>query len=219
MVLVCGIDEAGKGPILGPLVMAGILTDEDGEKELKKLGVKDSKLLTAEQRTGMFNKIISIVKSCKVIQISPAEIDASVRALDGMNLNWLEAKKAAEIINALNPGRAIVDCPSPNIKAYKSFLVKLLVNKKIDSVCEHKADVNHVSVSAASVIAKVTRDSEIEKLKELVGDDFGSGYLHDPKTIDFFEKYFDTYPDIFRKSWTPYRDKVFGKAQKKLGEF
>ena len=219
MVMVCGIDEAGRGPILGPLVMAGILTDDNGVEELKRIKVRDSKLLTAEQREDLFGQIIRIVKDYKILIINPAEIDASVNSNDGMNLNWLEARKAAEILNFLNPDRAIVDCPSPNIAAYRAFLMNMVANKKMEAVVEHKADVNWAAVSAASILAKVTRDAEIEKLKAAVAEDFGSGYLHDPKTIAFFEKHFESFPDVFRKSWTPYKNKVFAKSQRKLGNY
>ncbi len=221
MTLVCGIDEAGRGPIIGPMVMAGILTDEEGATELKKVGAKDSKLLTPKQREQLFGKIVRIVKDYKILIVSPAEIDASVKSDDGMNLNWLEAHKSAEIINALNPApeKIIIDSPSNNVENYKRYLMRLLKNKKIEAVVEHKADVNHVECSAASILAKVTRDSEIEKIKKAVVEDFGSGYLTDPKTTEFFDKYFETYPDIFRKSWAPYREKLSGKSQRKLGEF
>ncbi len=201
------------------MVMVGVLTDEEGTAELKKIGAKDSKLLTPKQRQQLFGKIVRIVKDYKIVIVSPAEIDASVKSDDGMNLNWLEAHKSAEIINALNPEKIIIDSPSNNVENYKRYLMRLLKNKKIEAVVEHKADVNHVECSAASILAKVTRDSEIEKIKKAVVEDLGSGYLADPKTIEFFDKYFETYPDIFRKSWAPYRDKVSGKQQKKLGEF
>mgnify|MGYP001566637958 CR=1 FL=1 len=219
MTLVCGIDEAGKGCIIGPLVMAGILTDDDGVEQLKKIKVKDSKLLTAEQREHLFGQILKIVKSYRIVMVQPAEIDAAVMSSNGMNLNWLEAHKAAEILNFLNPESAIIDCPSPNIAAYREYLMNLVSNKKMKAIVEHKADVNWLAVSAASILAKVTRDAEIEKLKAAVGHDFGSGYLSDPKTIAFFGKSFEVYPDIFRKSWTPYKDKVMAKLQKKLGDY
>ncbi|MBI3037140.1 ribonuclease HII [Candidatus Woesearchaeota archaeon] len=201
------------------MVMCGVLTDEVGAAELKKIGAKDSKLLSPSQREQLFGKIVRIVKGYKILIVSPAEIDASVKSDDGMNLNWLEAHKSAEIINALNPDRIIIDSPSNNVANYKKYLMRLLKNKKIEAVVEHKADVNHVECSAASILAKVTRDEEIEKIKKVVVEDFGSGYLTDPKTIAFFDKYFEVYPDIFRKSWAPYRQKLSGKWQKKLGEF
>ncbi len=219
MVLVCGIDEAGRGPILGPMVMCGVLTDEAGSAELKKIGAKDSKLLSPRQREQLFSKIVKIVKDYKIVVISPAEIDASVKSDDGMNLNWLEAHKSAEIINFLKPEKIIIDSPSNNVKNYKKYLMRLLKNQKIEAVVEHKADVNHVECSAASILAKVTRDGEVEKIKKVVVEDFGSGYLADPKTIAFFDKYFEVYPDIFRKSWAPYRKRLSGKWQKKLGDF
>lgn len=219
MVLVCGIDEAGRGPILGPLVMAGIFTDDAGVEQLRKIKVKDSKLLTAVQREQLFGKIIEIVRSYKIVMASPLEIDNAVNSTDGMNLNWLEARKAAEILNFLNPDRAIIDCPSPNVSAYKHYLMNFVFNKQMEAVVEHKADVNWAAVSAASILAKVTRDAEIEKIKAVVGNDFGSGYLHDPKTIAFFEKNFEVFPDIFRKSWSPYKVKVLAKLQRKLGDF
>ena len=201
------------------MVMAGILTDEEGAAQLKKIGAKDSKLLSPKQREQLFVKIVKIVKDYKIVVVSPTEIDASVQSDDGMNLNWLEAHKSAEIINALNPNKIIIDSPSNNVKNYKKYLMELLKNKKIEAVVEHKADVNHVECSAASILAKVTRDEEVEKIKKAVVEDFGSGYLTDPKTIAFFDKYFEIYPDMFRKSWAPYRDKVNGKNQKKLGDF
>ncbi|HIG98598.1 TPA: ribonuclease HII [Candidatus Woesearchaeota archaeon] len=219
MVLVCGIDEAGKGCIIGPLVMAGILTDDAGVEELKKIEVKDSKLLSAGQRQQLFGKIIDIVESYKIIPVTPAEIDAAVQSTDGMNLNWLEAHKAADIVNFLKPEKAIVDCPSPNIKAYRQYLLRLVDNKKMDVIVEHKADVNWPAVSAASILAKVTRDAEVEKIRQAVGDDFGSGYMHDPKTVEFFKKGFEAYPGIFRKSWAPYRKLASDRLQRRIGEF
>ncbi len=201
------------------MVMAGVLTDEEGAAKLKKIGAKDSKLLTPRERERLFKEIVKIVKDYKIVIVSPAEIDASVQSKDGMNLNWLEAHKSAEIVNFLKPEKIIIDSPSNNVVNYKKYLMKLLDNKKIEAVVEHKADVNHVECSAASILAKVTRDAEIEKIKKVVVEDFGSGYLADPKTIEFFDRYFEAYPDIFRKSWAPYRDKVKGKQQRKLGDF
>ena len=218
-ILICGIDEAGRGPIIGPLVMCGLMVKEEDEKALVKLKVKDSKLLTKIKRESLFDKIKDVSYKYKVIVIYPDEIDHAVNNHDGLNLNRLEARKSAEIINLLKPDKAIIDCPSPNCKKFEEYLRNLLKNKKIELVVEHKADVNYPVVSAASIIAKVTRDNEIEKIKKKIKIDFGSGYMADPKTVDFLEKYYETHERIFRKSWLPYQHILNNKFQKKLEDF
>lgn len=217
--LICGIDEAGRGPVIGPLVMCGILIKEEDEEKLKKLGVKDSKLLTKQQRNDLYNKIIKIAKKYKIIIVNPEEIDRAVNGHNNLNLNWLEANKSAEIINTLNQEKAIIDCPSNNINKYKNYLSKKITNKKTELVLEHKADLNHPIVAAASILAKVTRDNEIEKIKNLIKADFGSGYPSDPKTQEFLEKNHKKYPKIFRKSWSSYSAVENKKKQKKLFDF
>jgi len=219
IILICGIDEAGRGPVLGPLVMCGMLVKEEDEKELVKLKVKDSKLLTKIKRESLFDKIKDISYKYELIVISPDEIDRAVNNHDGLNLNKLEARKTAEIINLLKPDKVIVDAPSNNIKSYKQYLSNFIKNKKIDMVLEHKADLNYPIVSAASILAKVTRDAEIEKIKKKIKIDFGSGYMTDPKTVKFLEKYYEKYPDLFRKSWAPYQNMSNKKFQSKLEDF
>jgi ribonuclease HII len=215
---ICGIDEAGRGPIIGPLVICGVLIDEKDEPKLKELGVKDSKLLTAKQRERIAKELPKIVKY-QLIIVPPAEIDENVLSENGANLNWLEANKTVELINMLNPDKAFVDCPSPNTKAYHEYLWERLMAKKIDLKTEHKADVKYLVVGAASILAKVTRDAEIEKIKKHVGVDCGPGYMSNPITQEFLKKYWDKHPEIFRHSWAPYREIAGLKKQKNLGEY
>lgn len=219
MTLICGIDEAGRGPILGPLVMVGVLINQEDEEKLRKIGVKDSKLLTKQQREFLYKKIIKIAQKYKIIITDPEEIDKAVEGHDGLNLNWLEAKKSAEIINTLNPDKAIVDCPSNNIPKYQNYLFKKLKNKEINLVLEHKADFKYPVVAASSILAKVTRDNEIEKIKKKIKLDFGSGYMPDQKTVEFLENNYENYKGLFRKSWSPYKEIVNKKFQKKLEDF
>jgi|TARA_B100001971_G_C18216154_1_gene553978 ribonuclease HII len=219
MVLICGIDEAGRGPVLGPLVMAGVLIEEKEEEKLRKIEVKDSKLLTKEQREALYKKIIKIAKDYKIVTTQPKEIDKAVNGHDGLNLNWLEAIKSADIINKLNPNKAIIDAPSSNIPAYKEYLSGFIKNKQTKLILEHKADLNYPVVSAASILAKVTRDKEIEKIKKKIKHDFGSGYPSDPKTIEFLEKNHEKHKELFRKSWMPYKNILNKKLQKRLGDF
>ena len=214
--LVCGIDEAGRGPVIGPLVICGVVVDEEGEESLKSINVKDSKLLTPKQREVLFDKIKKIVKKYEILIISPKEIDTAVLSKED-NLNWLEAKKSAEIIKTLKPDKAILDCPSTNIKAYKDHMKELLKDKT-EIVAEHKADVKYPVVSAASILAKVTRDAEIKKLETKYGK-LGSGYPADPITHKFLQENFNKHPEILRHSWSTMKKLKKGAGQSKLAEF
>lgn len=218
MAVVCGIDEAGRGPIIGPLVICGFLIEEGKEQELIDLGVKDSKLLSPVQRERIA-KILEKKYRFKTVVILPKEIDDAVNGKDCLNLNWLEAKKAIEIINWLEPGAVVLDCPSPNIKAYTDYIHQDLKNKKAKLLCAHHADRDYPVVGAASIVAKVLRDKLIEDLKKEINEDFGSGYVADPKTKKFLGKNWAKYPDIFRHSWSPYKILASGGKQKGLGEF
>ncbi len=214
---ILGIDEAGRGPMIGPLVLAATVIDAKDEKKLIEMRVKDSKLLLPRQREELFDQIKEAVAAYRIVAVSPQEIDAAVES-EETNLNWLEADHSAALINELKPDKAILDCPSPNIKAYTAYVKKRLT-VKCEIVAEHKADENYPIVSAASILAKVTRDREIAAIKKRIGQEIGSGYPADPITKAFVEKHYQRYPDIFRKSWAPYKALLRKKGQKRLGEF
>lgn len=218
MELILGLDEAGRGPLIGPLVMAGVLIEKNDESKLKSLGVKDSKLLTKEKREELFDSIIKISKKHKIIITDVEEIDKAVNGEKNLNLNKLEGNKIIKIINELKPDTAIIDCPSNNKEAFKKYL-KAKIKPKTKLILEHKADYKYPIVAAASILAKVTRDNEIEKLKNKINLDFGSGYPSDPKTIEFLNNHYKTHKDIFRKSWTTYKNKIYSKNQTSLGDF
>ncbi|MFZ1971036.1 MAG: ribonuclease HII [Candidatus Nanoarchaeia archaeon] len=218
-----GIDEAGRGPVLGPLVIAGCLIDDKFEKDLKKIGVKDSKKLTRKKRDELESKIKDIAETFEIIITSPLEIEANNE--HGIKLNELEAIAAAEIINRINKGfseiRVIIDCPNPKTETWRDLVLSKIKNKSnIDLVCEHKADVNHIVTSAASVLAKCVRDKEMSLLSEKYGN-LGSGYCHDPITIKFIEENMKKYEEegIFRKTWVTWKDAIAKASQKKLEEY
>jgi len=194
------------------------MIEEDGTLKLKELGVKDSKLLTPLQRERIAKELPKHVKY-QLIIVSPSEIDKNVLSETGANLNWLEADKSIELINMLSPEKALIDCPSTNTKAYHEYIAERLMAKSVEFKTEHKADSKYLIVGAASILAKVARDAEIEKLKKHVGMDFGSGYMADPKTAAFLKKNWDKHPEIFRHSWTPYQVLAGMKKQKKIGEY
>jgi len=197
--------------------MCGVLIRDGDEAKLRKIKVKDSKLLGANQRERLYHQIIKIVQKQKIVILQPSEIDDALSS-DTLNLNWLEAETTAKILNELQPDKAYIDCPSNNPKAYKAYLQKLL-KTPMELIVEHKADVNYPVVSAASILAKVIRDAEIAKIQQMMPEDIGSGYMADQRTARFLAKYYDTYPDIFRKKWTSYQSIVRDKNQMKLGKF
>lgn len=213
---VCGIDEAGRGPVIGPLVMAAVKVTVDKIQNLKNIGVKDSKMLSPLQRERLFDQIIELVDDYKIIELSPEEIDIALNT-EGTNLNWLEADTSVELITQLNPDKAILDCPSNNIQAFTEY-VNQRIKTKTEILCEHQADAIYPEVSAASILAKVTRDKRIHELKQKINIDFGSGYPSDPKTIKFLKENWDKY-DFFRKSWSSWKKLAVQKKQKSLGEF
>ena len=197
--------------------MCGVVVDEEGEESFKSIGVKDSKLLTKKQREILFEKIKKIVKEYELVVIQPAEVDLAVDGAGAKNLNFLEAAKIIDILRKLEPDRAYIDCPSPNIRAYKEYIQDLLKNKT-ELIVAHKADVKYPVVSAASILAKVTRDREIEKLERKYGK-IGSGYPADPITKKFLKENFNRHPEIFRHSWSTMKELKNGKGQSKLGDF
>jgi ribonuclease HII len=216
--LVLGVDEAGRGPVIGSLFIAGALFDEKDVPKLKKLGVKDSKLLLHKKRIELEVQIKRLAKKYKIIKVSPQEIDHAVDGGTGLNLNWLEAHKTAQIINELNPDKVILDCPSPNIGKYTEYVRKLLKNKDVELVVEHKADLNHIECSSASVLAKCSREEEVEQLKRKYGN-IGPGYTSNEVTQRFIKENYDKYPEIFRKSWSTWKNQNNNQTQKKLDEF
>lgn len=197
--------------------MCGILIEEEDVPKLKAIKVKDSKLLTQKQRVDLNKKILKIIKDHKLFIIYPEEIDGSVDSQIS-NLNKLEMIKTAQIINYLKPDKVIIDCPSPNIKRYTEEL-RVYLNEKPELVVEHKADVNFAVCSASSIIAKVIREEEVEKIKKEYNIEFGSGYMSDPRTQKFLEENFNNpkLHKIFRKSWIPFKNHI--NKQKNLFDF
>jgi len=198
-VQICGIDDAGRGSMLGPLVIAGISIEKKNIRKLSALGVKDSKKLTSKRREELYKKILCLVDNHYVAKISPKSIDTSV-AKHG--LNQLEAKYMAKVVTKLNPDTSFVDSCDVNPKRFGKEISRLSNNKKIQSY--HHADSRFVVVSAASILAKVTRDRAIARLRK--EHDLGSGYPSDTKTIDFVKKYYKKQkimPIFVRKSWKP----------------
>lgn len=212
--MICGVDEAGKGSVLGPMVVAAVgVTSED---ILADLGVKDSKLLSAKERERLYT---IIRKRCRVaiVKLDAQEIDA-VR--QDMTLNAAVALAHAQVISKLSPACAYVDACDVNALRYAE-MVKSHLERPCEIVSEHHADEKFPVVSAASIIAKVTRDRAIATLAKKYGD-IGSGYPADPVTIRFLNAYIDEHrvpPPIARKSWKTVSAILAKKTQSSLLDF
>jgi len=201
-VIVGGVDEAGRGPVIGPMVMVLAVASEEKIDELKEIHVKDSKELSLEKREELYPEIKRILDDLVVIKIPPAEIDIFV---ERRGLNELEAMKTAQMLTLakLRPDIVYIDAPDPDPRKYVGRISKYLENPP-RIVAEHKADAKYPIVSAASIIAKVERDREIRKIEDKFGE-FGTGYPHDERTIRFLEEWMKRnreLPDFVRKSWS-----------------
>ena len=171
-----GIDEAGRGPVLGPMTIGGVVDTVNSEITYREMGCKDSKLLTPKRREELDKKIRNTAKEVAVIEISAKEID-SLRKI--MSLNEVEAMKMAELIQSLEnkPDKIIIDCPDTEPSRFLQRMRKYL-GPDFNAVIEHKADVNYPIASAASIVAKVKRDEWVKETEEKYGV-IGSGYPAD----------------------------------------
>jgi len=212
------VDDAGRGPVIGPLVIAGIAIEERRIDDLRSLGVKDSKMLLASTRTRLSKEIPGVIEECQVVELEARELDRIVnRAPKFQRLNLLEAKVMAQVIEKLKPDVAYVDSSDTRTDRFKNNILDCLsFTPRI--VSEHKADINYAVVSAASIMAKVRRDSRIDELKREYGE-IGSGYAHDPTTARFLRDYYSEhgdFPPIVRRSWKTLRNIVADVAQTSL---
>ena len=196
--MICGVDEAGKGPVLGPLVVAAVAVDN--AKDIQDLGIKDSKQLTPAKRKELAN-LIKNKFSFAIEIIEAARVDEYRKQ---NKLNDLNREAFEKLISKLNPNVAYVDAADVNEHRFGKQIKEKLTNENdTDVISMHKADAKIDVVAAASIIAKETRENEIEKLKDKLGD-FGSGYPSDERTIKFLKSFYadnGKWPTGTRKSW------------------
>jgi len=197
--MICGVDEAGRGPVLGPLVICAVGVDD--ERELVRLGVKDSKKLTPAKRLSLEPQIRKLAR-VELIEIPADELDSLMK---DMSLNEIEATKFAELVERLSPEVAYLDAADASEENFARMVMACLkCEPRI--VSEHKADVNYPVVSAASIVAKVRRDARIKEIEQEMGEPIGSGYASDENTITFLQNYTrknGSLPPHTRKRWLP----------------
>lgn len=240
--MVMGVDEAGRGPVLGPLVVSAIEIDP---ALLRSTGIRDSKLMSRGDREDAFEFLKANAGFC-ILEIPASSIDM---LRDELSMNEIEVNAFSTVIASLIAGEevliggkeyehrielkpaevdhstAILDAADVDHKRFgRSVLSKLegSVSTDIEIVSEHKADLNHTIVGAASVLAKVTRDRRIEDLALKYDTEIGSGYPSDPRTKEFLRTYFEEkgrLPSIARSSWETSKRILRTRGQSRLGDF
>jgi ribonuclease HII len=212
---ICGVDEAGRGPVMGPMVVTGVSVDDDSQ--LRQMGVKDSKRLTPGRREELALQIRSIA-DVETVSVPAEEID---NLREEMTMNELEVYLFSSVLDKLKPSVAYVDSADVNAERFGND-IKRGLGFDIKIISKHKADDIYPIVGAASIIAKTTRDDEIKKIAAEIGQDIGSGYPSDPITVGFLEKWIrekHDSPPHARRSWETVKRMMHLGNVKKLNEF
>ena len=194
-----GLDEAGRGSLVGPLVVGGFVTTPETAARLPGLGVRDSKLLSPERREAVYAALRPLGR-CLSIALSPRIVDRSVRA--GW-LNALEARAFAGLVARSGASRAFVDACDPVAPRFGRTVARL-AGGRVPVHAQHRADREIPVVAAASIVAKVRRDRAIARLARSLGDGLGSGYPSDARTRAFVRERLEgspTPPPWVRASW------------------
>jgi len=180
--LIAGIDEAGRGSLIGPLVVAAVAATPEKIKIIRSVGVRDSKKLSRNLRVSIYRSLRSLGIVIKFVKIPPGMIDRYARRMGGPGINVLEARAAAYLLRRISPDVAYIDSPTRIASEFADLVRGRLGAVNCRLICEHGADASRPIVSAASIVAKVVRDKAIERLKSRLGE-FGSGYPSDERTI------------------------------------
>jgi len=224
MYKVIGIDEAGKGPVLGSMFIGCSIINLESlqdlnsfQEKLSEIGVKDSKKISPKKRNNIYTQLKDFL-DIKYAQLTPAIIDTNNAR--GGKLNELEIEAIVKILEAEKPQLIIIDALTARPDTFgEEILKRLSFEAKI--VSENKADDKYPLVGAASIVAKELREQELEQIRINIKLDCGSGYPADPKTKKFLEEHWNSkeFDFIFRKSWATYKKFAQKEVQKRLDEF
>ncbi|XP_039071898.1 ribonuclease H2 subunit A-like [Hibiscus syriacus] len=220
---IMGIDEAGRGPVLGPMVYGCLYCSRSYQKTLATLNFADSKTLKEEKREELFENLKadeSIGWSVDVID--PRELSAKMLKKNKVNLNEISHDSAIGLINrVLHMGVLLTEVYLDTVGDADKYRIKLSERfPSIKFVVAKKADSLYPVVSGASIVAKVTRDKALrewvlEETSENMHRSFGSGYPGDPETKAWLAHHKHSvfgFPALVRFSWSTctsyYKDMV-----------
>lgn len=205
-ILIGGVDEAGRGSIIGPLVIAGISIRKSKISKLRQMGVKDSKMLTPKARANLFRLVMDMADSLCINIINCTIVDNNVFL---NRLNKLEAETMASVISNIQADKVYIDSCDVNACRFRNYIESHLLlsssSSKPKLYSMHHADSLNIVVSAASIVAKFVRDKQIQEIRN-THHNIGSGYPSDWKTMLFIRGWVSKYrcaPHFARKSWSP----------------
>lgn len=217
--IIMGIDEAGRGPVIGPLVICAYAIEKYTTKKLTDLGVKDSKLLSEKKRNDLYDTLCQIAFKYKTHHIKAIDIDELRKR---HSLNIIEQKMMLKLVKDLdvNPSTIYIDAADVKEERYGIPFKEACPNSTI--ISRHGADKHYPVVSAASIIAKVERDRAIRNIESEFGSKIGSGYPSDPNTKKFLISYYNkhkTFPLYVRHSWNTIKNIKQKYQNRKLAEY
>ncbi|ELZ56226.1 MULTISPECIES: ribonuclease HII [Halorubrum] len=233
-----GVDEAGKGPALGPMVAAAVIAAPSS----LPADVDDSKRIAPDRREAMAAALDEDPEvAVGVARVEPAEIDRP-----DTDMNTLTVRGQARAVRAAladrpagigEPVRVVADAGDTSEERFARRLREFVAAGEdgdraeggdpvpaVDVTAAHGADADDPLVGAASVVAKVTRDAAMATVDAAYPeyDDVGSGYPSDPATRSFIAAYVGDHgrlPDCARESWATCEDALAAAEQSGLDEF
>lgn len=218
--MISGADEAGKGPVLGPLVVAGVTLKEDSKLVTYK--IRDSKKISPRRRRYLASIIDEIALKKEIIVITAKDIDDMRKV---MTMNEIMVNAFSSVIKKLKPEICYVDSADVNENRFRDNILSNL-SFKPEIISKHKADDIYPIVGAASIIAKTYRDELVKRiefdLRKKMDVPLGSGYPADPLTQRFLKKWVNRYgklPPHTRRSWNTSKKIMMNFSNKKLDDF
>ncbi len=212
-----GIDEAGRGCVLGPMVFGAFLVEEEEEEGLRTLGARDSKKISAKKRVAMRPGLEEAAAAWRVVEVQPSTLDSE-------SLGEITKRVIIDLAVELRPGVLVLDAPVPpkQIPRYRADLLERLAGRgirEIEIVAENGADDTYPCCSAASILAKTSRDAALATIQEQAGEPIGSGYPSDPKTRAWLKRVWlrdGRWPGCVRTKWDTVRRVVAECEQPRL---
>lgn len=195
-----GIDEVGVGEVVGPLIIGYVVAGEREHAMLRSLDFRDPKKLNRNAIQELGEKIFSIAKTGTIV-ISPGEIESMKK--EGRTLQELQDESIISLLNSISPTHLYIDCYYPTTKMLRNRITGGLngQSREVKMNISHRAEEEWEIVCAAAIVAKIHQKRNLDRLRNIHGDIFGSGNASDHKTREFIKQFDEeTLPYYVRKN-------------------